>query len=91
MAVTGAAMVLAMLPDDSAGARRSLPSLVRTNTNRAGEELADVGPNFRMSYSSLTVSSETASSFQAFWLRASRNIRSRPAASMVMVGAPNVQ
>ena len=49
IAVTGASMVLAMFPDDSAGARRSLPSLVRTNTNRAGEELAEVGPNFRMS------------------------------------------
>ena len=49
MTVTGAAMVLSRFPADSAGASFSLPSLVRMNTKRAGELLAEVGPNFRMS------------------------------------------
>ena len=46
MTTTGAAIVLARLPADSAGRSLSLPSAVRTKTNRAGELLADVGPHF---------------------------------------------
>src|ERR1700712_5726049 len=77
-------MVLFRLPADKAGASFSLPSFVRMNTKRAGELLADVGPNFRMSYSSCSVSSDTGSEVHAVWLRASLNSNSKPAPSIVI-------
>ena len=49
MTQTGAVMVLSMLPEDSAGASLSFPSCVRTKTNRAGEQFAEVGPIFSRS------------------------------------------
>ena len=49
MAVTGAAFVLSTLPGLRAGMSRAFASGVRTNTMRAGQELALVGPNFMMS------------------------------------------
>ena len=44
MAVIGAAMLLARLPSASAGWSFSLASLDLTNTMRAGQQLAEVGP-----------------------------------------------
>src|SRR5690349_9943684 len=53
-------------------------------TKRAGELLADVGPNFRMSYSSCSVSSEICSLRHLLCVRASRNSASRWAGSNAM-------
>jgi hypothetical protein len=47
--VTGACFVFSWLPALRAGSRRALPSGVRTNTKRAGEEFALVGPTFTRS------------------------------------------
>src|SRR5271165_4922575 len=80
MTVTGAAIVLSWLPADSAGSSFFFPSGVRMKTKRAGELLAEVGPNFRMSYSSRSVSSETGSLENLLWVRASRNSTSSAAA-----------
>jgi hypothetical protein len=49
MQQTGAAIVLSRLPEESAGFSLSLPSGVVTKTNRAGEQLAEVGPWRRIS------------------------------------------
>src|SRR4051794_34621372 len=57
-------------------------------TNRAGEELADVGPNFRRLYSSKICTSVTGLSCHLLWVRASRNSRSCAAASSVMDVTP---
>ena len=47
--VTGADMVLAWLPSLSAGASLALASAERTNTKRAGQALASVGPSLSRS------------------------------------------
>ena len=47
--MAGAAMLLARLVRDRCGAKRALPSGVVTKTNRAGELLNEVGPNFMRS------------------------------------------
>ena len=47
--VTGASMVLARLPSSSAGSSRALASGERTNTKRAGDWLALVGPHLSSS------------------------------------------
>jgi len=47
--VHGARIVLSRLPGDSAGRSICLAAAERTNTKRAGEALALVGPNFMRS------------------------------------------
>src|SRR5690606_11221676 len=78
MTVTGAASVLSWLPSLSAGASFALASGERTNTKRAGQELASVGPNLSRSYSARRVSSPTSPPM-ALWVRASRNRRASAA------------
>src|SRR5262245_3638148 len=57
--VTGADFALATLPGLKHVSKRPLASGVRTNTKRAGQQLADVGPHFSSSYSASSVSSPT--------------------------------
>src|SRR6185295_10281649 len=83
MAVTGACLVLSTLPGVSAGSRRALASGVRTNTRRAGQVLALVGPIFTMSYSARSWSSDTGVGSQPFWVRAWRNSRSMARSSIL--------
>ena len=70
MAVTGALIVLSTLPGASAGRSRSLACWLRTNTMRAGEQLALVGAIFMRSYSARNCSSETGRGSQPLWVRA---------------------
>ena len=70
IAQTGAVMVFSKLPPDNAGRSRSLPASLVTKTNRPGEQLAEVGPNFKISHNACSVVSGTARSCQPFWLRA---------------------
>src|SRR5579859_3193527 len=82
IAVTGAAMVLSLLPADSAGLRRALPSGVVTKTTRIGLQLALVGPILARSKTSRSRLSGTGLSCQPLWVRASRNRVSRLRASI---------
>ena len=66
IAVTGACLVFSMLPALSAGSSRAFASGVRTNRNRAGHELALVGPNFMMSKIARSWSSLTGVGSQPF-------------------------
>src|SRR6266436_6131132 len=71
--VTGACSTLVTLPGETQATSLDLASALLTNTNRAGVELADVGPNFSNSYSWCRISSDTDSAAQRLYERALRN------------------
>ena len=72
--VRGACRILGRFFSDARPASFALPSELRTQTNRAGLLLAEVGPHFRRSYKSRTTSSPTGVSVQRWCVRARRNI-----------------
>ncbi len=82
-ATTGAVMVLAMFPADSAGRSRSFSSGVRINKNRAGEQFAEVGPISSSPYNSRRVSSDTVSTDHFECVRALWNSVLRALTSML--------
>ena len=47
--VTGAARILGRFTSIARAASLAFPSALLTHTNRAGQQLADVGPHFRRS------------------------------------------
>ena len=57
--VTGASRTFCVLPGLTQASRRALPSSLRTNWKRAGEQLAEVGPHLSRSYRSRSVASGT--------------------------------
>ncbi len=71
--VTGALMVLSILPSASAGLSLAFASGDFTNTKRAGLELAEVGAHSVSSTSCLSRASSTGFGSQALWVRAVRN------------------
>src|SRR6476661_5222489 len=83
--VTGAAIVLSWLPASSAGSSFALASAERTNTKRAGQVLAVVGPNLSRSYSWCRVASSTVPE-NALYVRAWRNSWSSARGSSVASG-----
>src|ERR1700686_1203830 len=90
--VTGACSTLMTLPGERQATSLALASALLTNTNRAGVELADVGPNFNNSYSWCRVSSDTDSAAQRLQERASRNrISSAASSSAFFIGRPRCE
>ena len=83
IAVTGAARVFSRLPACTHGNSRAFASGERTNSNRAGEQLAEVGAIFSRSYRRSSSASVTGWSRQPFCVRASRNSWCRAAVSIV--------
>src|SRR5665213_2982491 len=81
MTVTGACSVLTAFPGDTQPMSVAFAAADVTNTNRAGQQLADVGLSFRRSYSACSVLSGTGSGDQRLWERASRNSVSSAASS----------
>src|SRR5580700_1154812 len=76
MIVTGAARIFGALLGAASAASLLLPSALLTQTNRAGQQLAEVGPNFSRSYNSRSCCSVTGRSVHALRVRAVRNRRS---------------
>ena len=62
--VTGACSTFTRLPGTTHSPSFALAAGLMTNTNRAGQELADVGPNFKRSYRARSVVSGTVSEDQ---------------------------
>src|SRR5580692_4386231 len=81
MTVTGAATIFGALVGEASAASLALASALLTQTKRAGQELAEVGPNFIRSYNSRNCSSVTGRSVHALRVRAVRNNRSRAKSS----------
>src|ERR1700733_3341000 len=81
MTVTGAANIFGELPGEASDASFFFPSALLTHTKRAGQQFAEVGPNFTRSYSSSSCCSVTARSVQPLRVRAVRNNRSRVTSS----------
>src|ERR1700739_1778767 len=77
MTVSGAARIFGALVGAARAASLCLPSALLTQTKRAGQQLAEVGPNFIRSYSSRNCSSLTGRSVHALRVRALRQSRSR--------------
>ena len=77
MTVTGAARIFGRLASEASAASLALPSAERTQTNRAGLLLPDVGPHLNNSYSSRICASLTASGLQPLRVLAVRNSVSR--------------
>src|ERR1700747_341839 len=77
MTVTGAARIFGALVGAARAASLCLPSALLTQTKRAGQQFAEVGPNFNRSYSSRSCCSVTGCSVHELRVRAVRNNRSR--------------
>src|SRR5690606_32773676 len=88
MTVTGAAIVLARLPADSAGSRRFFAAAERTNTKRPGWELAEVGAILSRSKTWCRSASVTGCVVNALAVCASRNSTSSAAASSMATTPP---
>src|SRR5580704_16939683 len=84
MTVTGAARIFGALPGAASAASLLLPSALLTQTKRAGQQLAEVGPNFSRSYSSRSCCSVIGRSVHALRVRAARNNRSRAKSSSLL-------
>src|SRR2546421_9705031 len=84
MAVSGAFIVFSRFVSDSAGASLALASFERTNTKRAGCELALVGPHFMSSWICRSVSSLTGRSVKTLCVRALRRMASRHFSSVII-------
>jgi hypothetical protein len=71
--VKGTARIFGRFASMASEARSALLFALLTQTKRAGDELAEVGPHLTRSYSERTVSSLTGESAQSFGVLALRN------------------
>lgn len=73
MTVTGAFLILSILPGLVTSSSEALAVPPLTKINLAGHEFADVGPSLASEYSSFSTSSATAFDSQCEWVRAEVN------------------